>query len=674
MMVRILKAQAVIEGKDNTSRAFRTAARNAEMMAKRMSAVNAALRGQRLLMSAGAKIAGAAVAGIGAKQSITRFAETERAMTRVGITGEGTAEQVAAATQSLRQLAFDTAQPFDKIVAGMNALVSAGMNFESAMKTIPAIAKVAQATGSDMSETATTADAAMQHMAISAGGMDKAFDSLAAAGKAGKFEFKDMARYLPSLLPAAKAIGYTGQEGLERVAALLQTIRAGTGTSEEAATALSNIFQKMESEETAKKFSKMGVNLRKEMDLARAKGEDLVQTFLRLTEKALKGDMSKLPQLIGDLQFGTGIRSALQLIDKYKEVRTTMKGAAGSIDKDFKRVLGDTQTQIDQSKESIDRLTSSVGRLLGVSFNQSGLPNVIKRIADAADRKSNEVARHGVKALVTPLGELDRTAEQNRGREYDEAGRALLKQKEDLEREMAALMVKRNEFEKKNTYWGRKAVSELNLQIAEKTKELGALEANLQTRQPAIMPTIDPMQFSTDRDARDEGTRFRGTAREKTPAPPKEDTAARLFMNKKPVFRTVSLPQSRPSDVQMNDVPMQGFDDDKFAQMSRDAEKLKATVSDIKMNPDGFTQAAGGMESLSGKANESRDRMAAVVAEVNKVGPAGVAAGQQAASGAAIMESSYMQAIARIKSEMASIGNAGPMGRFNTGRSTAGEE
>lgn len=47
--------------------------------------------------------------------------------------------------------------------------------------------------------------------------------------KLGKFELKDMARYLPSMLPAFEALGGEGQSGLRSLVAMLQVIRAGTG-------------------------------------------------------------------------------------------------------------------------------------------------------------------------------------------------------------------------------------------------------------------------------------------------------------------------------------------------------------------------------------------------------------------------------------------------------------
>ena len=55
------------------------------------------------------------------------------------------------------------------------------------------------------------------------------FDIMAAAGKAGGFELKDMAQYLPSITALASSKGMTGQQGLGQIAAALQIVRRGAG-------------------------------------------------------------------------------------------------------------------------------------------------------------------------------------------------------------------------------------------------------------------------------------------------------------------------------------------------------------------------------------------------------------------------------------------------------------
>jgi hypothetical protein len=134
--------------------------------------------------------------------------------------------------------------------------------------------------------------------------MQSAFDILVTSGKAGKFKLKDMARYMASIAPAAAAVGLKGEEGLKRIVAMLQTVRAGTGSTEEAALSVANIFAKMEIKETAKKFKKFGIDLRKEMTTARSEGRDLLSVFTDLTE--LEGRPVENPAAV----FRYGVRAA----------------------------------------------------------------------------------------------------------------------------------------------------------------------------------------------------------------------------------------------------------------------------------------------------------------------------------------------------------------------------
>ncbi|MBB6308901.1 phage tail tape measure protein [Xanthobacter tagetidis] len=317
----------------------------------------AALGGRTLLT-------GAAVAG-GAKivkDAVTDFAALDRRMSYVGLTADATAEQTRRATLELRRMAQMPGSPgLDKTVEGLESLVASGRALPEAMSFLPAVTRTAVAANASVEDIATSADALASHFKISGEQMQGAFDTLVAGGKLGKFELKDMARYLPSLGPAAAAVGFKGAEGLKRFVAVLQTIRAGTGTAEEAATAAGNVFQKMESEETVKKFSKFGIDLRKEMARARKEGKDLFETFIQLSGRALKGDISKLPQLFTDVQVANGMRALMTMPDLMRQFNAALKNVDGSTMKDFARVAGDAQDKLDRLSAVFNDLQLQLG-------------------------------------------------------------------------------------------------------------------------------------------------------------------------------------------------------------------------------------------------------------------------------------------------------------------------
>ena len=341
--------------------ASRTAGATAGI-ASRASMASAAAN-SALIGAAGRVIAPAAIA-MGAARAYQNFAQTELQIKRIGITADATSSEVAGLGKGLRETAMATGHSFAQVTKGLESLTAGGMDLKDALPAMPAISKTAQAAGAEVEDMATTTLALNQNLKISTDNMQNAFDIMVKGGKAGKFELKDMARFFPSIAPAAVAIGMKGEEGLMKIVAALQTIRNGTGTTEEAADSMQNIFAKMESEETAKKFKKFGVDLRGEMKKARAEGKDLLQVFTDLSEKAIGGDLSKVPQLFSDMQFARGMRALLSYKDLFKKVMGELRHSAGSTEVDFGKVMESPQIALNRLKESADRMVVAIGASL----------------------------------------------------------------------------------------------------------------------------------------------------------------------------------------------------------------------------------------------------------------------------------------------------------------------
>jgi TP901 family phage tail tape measure protein len=399
-MVNVLKAEAIITARDRTGRVFGDVARKIRGVDKAAAGMNrrvgmmeranvAVSRGAGAAVATAGRMLGPLAAGYGVTRAIKRFGDTEMALTRIGITAGATDAEIAKLQKSLRNLAYDAGKPFDEVTTGLEQLVAGGWDLPQAMPAMPAIARTAQAAGAETKDMANTALALGQNLGIASGKMQEAFDILVAGGKAGKFELREMARYLPSILPAAVAVGMKGEDGLKRVVGLLQAVRAGTGTTEEAAASVQNIFAKMESEQTVTRFKKFGIDLRKEMANARKEGQDLLQVFMGLTERATKGDLSKIPQLFSDMEFARGMRALLSFKDLLGDVMKQLDNAKGSAARDFDRVTKRSQISINRLAESWDRAVESIGRLtnaMGGSSLLQGLAKTIESTLDSIDR------------------------------------------------------------------------------------------------------------------------------------------------------------------------------------------------------------------------------------------------------------------------------------------------
>lgn len=414
--MQTIEARAILSASDKTGGIFaRIAAKikgmNAAAMAANRStmatgavASGAVARASRSSAAANAAMLGAtsrvlapaAIAYAGAK-AYKNYADADLAITRIGITADGTEEQISKLGTSMRDLASESGKSFEEVSKGLESLVAGGMNLPEALPALPAIAKTAQAAGAEVQDMATTTLALNQNLGISTDKMQNAFDILVTGGKAGKFELKDMARYFPSIAPAAVAAGMKGEEGLMRIVAALQTIRAGTGTTEEAASSMQNIFAKMESEATVTKFEKFGIDLRKEMTKARKEGKDLLEVFVGLSDKALKGDLSKIPQLFSDMEFARGMRGLLSFRELNKKVLEDVRNSAGSTAKDLDKVLKTPAIAVDRLSESFSRLGSAIGFAIekaGGLLHKGGTSGMItdaaKFVEDVATGKHRE--------------------------------------------------------------------------------------------------------------------------------------------------------------------------------------------------------------------------------------------------------------------------------------------
>jgi len=299
----------------------------------------------------------------GAKEAYVEFAELERRMTRIGITAGANVDETRAAFDLLQRSAKDFALPIDEAVSGLDTLVSSGMDLKEAMAFLPSVLATAQAAGAATADIANTAQKASSALKIEAADMQRAFDIMVTGGKAGQFELKDMATYIPELANSFASLGYSGEAGLKELVAVLQTIREDTGSAGAAATQAQNIFGKMFSSDTEKKFSKFGINLRKELDAAKKSGEGVVQAFVRLSKQAVNGDLSKLPLLFTDQEFRLGMQSLMTSADSYKRFIAEVNGSKvdGSTMRDLGRVLADNQSKIDKMSASWGKLKTSFG-------------------------------------------------------------------------------------------------------------------------------------------------------------------------------------------------------------------------------------------------------------------------------------------------------------------------
>lgn len=244
-------------------------------------------------------------------------------------------------------------------------LASGAMSSGSAIKLLPTLQKYSTASGAGAQDLAAIAIRAKQTFGLSDEQIPLALDKAIKAGKAGGFELKDMAKWLPQQMAAAKQAGLSGMGGLDTLLAANQASAITAGSKDEAGNNLVNLLAKINSQDTAGDARKQGINLTGTLAKAREKGINGLDAFVGIVDKVVgkdaayqklqkklekaKGDERKaMLESIGDLLQGSAVgkmvqdRQALMALVGYmnnrgyvKDVRGQLQNAKGTGEEDY---------------------------------------------------------------------------------------------------------------------------------------------------------------------------------------------------------------------------------------------------------------------------------------------------------------------------------------------------
>lgn len=177
--------------------------------------------------------------------------------------------------------------------AALDALVASGaMRIEEALAMLPALMRRASASGAEPADLAAIGVRGVQTFRLAPGQIGEALDMALASGWAGGFELRDMAKWLPQQMAAARQAGLSGEAGLVKLLAANQAAMTTAGTKDEAGNNLVNLLGKLTSPDTAKDFHKQGIDLAGTLTRLRAQGIDGLDAIVMLTDKVAARDKS----------------------------------------------------------------------------------------------------------------------------------------------------------------------------------------------------------------------------------------------------------------------------------------------------------------------------------------------------------------------------------------------
>lgn len=178
------------------------------------------------------------------------------------------------------------------------------LGYQRSLDFLPTVMRTASGANADPTQIANLASVLVgQKVVTNDRELKTALNMITAAGQAGGFEIKDMARWLSQQMPDAGRAGLLGLDGLQKVLAMNQAAVLTAGTTDEAGNNVKNLLAKLASKDTATDFEKAGRgDLTEYMINQRLKGNDAVTAWQNIIDSEaekdprLKAAIAKLAQ------------------------------------------------------------------------------------------------------------------------------------------------------------------------------------------------------------------------------------------------------------------------------------------------------------------------------------------------------------------------------------------
>lgn len=299
------------------------------------------------------------------RQAITDVAEFERGLTEMRLTGELTAAEMAKIQKHIMDLSSETLQLPEDQLAAFKDMVAAGIDPKQVNNGLKSIDRTATATFANVKDIGMTAVDLLQKMDIKPEKLERAFNIMHKAGKAGRFELRDMARFFPEVLAAASQFGIKGEKGISQISAMLQIARRNRAEPGEAATDMKAFFSHIVT--YRKQFMKAKFNVFDYVDLKSGKfkaGKDIDMFFEELKEKTHGGSAAMLKAMgIQDYEASNFMSGIMKDWSDYKKIRDESLGAADKniIGEDFDKVKETSWARLKELEIKKSKAMKSLG-------------------------------------------------------------------------------------------------------------------------------------------------------------------------------------------------------------------------------------------------------------------------------------------------------------------------
>lgn len=271
------------------------------------------------------------------------------------VNGKSLPEFLEETKGKILDVSIATGQSREQLLGGMRAIIGKTGNVRQAVEQIELLGQAATASGSAVEDMGALASQLDQKAGVKGvTEMRKALTLLVSQGKSGSFEMRDMVSQGERLFSVMGLYGQGGMEGLKSFGAMIQMARSGTGSPEQATTAVERLGQFMSNvKQVQKHLAKVGINVQlNEGDSVEANLKKIIATasgkFGNLAQKRLSSS-----QAFGE----EGMRLVNRFVSEYAAGRgfdafEGYKQAGGDLEKnnvlmrDFASASNDAQMQM----------------------------------------------------------------------------------------------------------------------------------------------------------------------------------------------------------------------------------------------------------------------------------------------------------------------------------------
>ncbi|ELF4676288.1 phage tail tape measure protein [Salmonella enterica] len=311
--------QAIQREIDRTTAAYHRLARSGTMTSRELARAHALMKGQvvalktemgnlsraerarmagrQVGMVTGGLLAGASVVTEPIRRQMT-YQESLTRMTNTAFGDRPVSERQSGMVRLdklIRENVQQSGLGKEDVLESLETLLASGMEEKDVEKILPVVTRYASSSGTSGVDLARLSIKAKSTFGIGDDELPRALNMAVAAGQAGNFELRDMAKWLGPQLAAAANAGMSGLDDFGRILSLNELSAITAGSNDEAGNNVVNLLAKLTSSDAAHaaariKINGRGIDLPGTLAQARQHNIDPIEAFSRVIDKVVRSD------------------------------------------------------------------------------------------------------------------------------------------------------------------------------------------------------------------------------------------------------------------------------------------------------------------------------------------------------------------------------------------------